>query len=346
MRKNRKLDLKNHSPKINVIFLILLISNIILYLGMIWFYGNTIYEEVDLDTINKIFTIVSTIIILGFISTRLPQFRKIGDSSIYEIGYLIIIGIFSMMLSFFNESTNSKSFLGPYLSMFEILSVILIMMIIATKLKPFKELMQGKATRKNQIICLVIFTILACIASHVHIYIGGTPANVRCLIIMIGGLFGGPIVGIPSALIAGVYRYSLGGLTAFPCSISTVICGILGSVVYIWNGKKFLKNVPAVVMMFLFTGFEMLMIVLLTPPQISYPYITHIYPLMVFGSVLGMILFLMVIRESKKGTPEHSYEEFRINELENRLDEYENKIDQLEETIYELKGDNKEDDEF
>ena len=338
MRKNRKLDFKHQSTKINILFLVLLISNIILYCGIIWYYSHVIDFKLEFDTINNIFTLIATIIILGFISTRLPQFRKLGDSSIYEIGYLIIIGIFSIMLSFFNESAQSKSFLSPFLNMFKILSVILILMIIATKLKPFKELLHGKTTRKNQIICLVIFTVLACIASHVHIYIGGTPANVRCLIIMVGGLFGGPFVGIPAALIAGAYRFSLGGITALPCSISTVICGIVGSVIYIWNGKKFLRNLPAVILMFLYTGFEMLMIILLTPPNISFPYISHIYPLMLFASVLGMILFLMVIRESKEETPIHSYEELRINELENRLDEYGDKIDQLEEEINNLKN--------
>lgn len=56
---------------------------------------------------------------------------------------------------------------------------------------------------------------------------------------------------------------------------------------------------------------------------------------MVFGAVVGMFLFLMIIKENRK--PKVDYEELRINELENTLEEYQDKVDQLEEDIEILK---------
>ena len=57
---------------------------------------------------------------------------------------------------------------------------------------------------------------------------------------------------------------------------------------------------------------------------------------MAFGNVLGMILFLMIIREQEKPN-EIDYEELRIKELENTVEEYQDKIDKLEEDVEILK---------
>ena len=138
---------------------------------------------------------------------------------------------------------------------------------------------------------------------------------------MIGGLFGGPVVGIPSAIISGGFRYIQGGVTAFPCAVTTVVAGIIGSLIYELNGRKFLNNVPAVLLMFLFTGFEMLMIVVLTPPDISFPFVKDIYPVMLFASVVGMIVFSIVVREERqKANPEPSDEELKIREMESEIE--------------------------
>ena len=88
--------------------------------------------------------------------------------------------------------------------------------------------------------------------------------------------------------------------------------------------------------MFLYVGFEMLLILWLTPPNISIPYINDLSPLMLFGSVLGMILFIMIFREVKSDK-EVSYEELRIRELENTLEEYDDEMDNLREDIELLK---------
>lgn len=337
MLDNNQLKLKHNNVKINIIFLMLLLSNVILFLGLAYYYL-TKGIEIEFGTINNVLTIIATIIILGFISTRLPQFRRLGNSSLYEIGYLIIIGILSIMISYFNTSTHTQTLFAPYLEMFKILSVTLILFIIVTKTKPFKEVLHRKFTRKNQIICLIVFSILGIVASRSHIYVNNTPANIRCLIVMLSSLFGGPIVGIPTGIISGIYRYSLGGPTALPCAISTVICGIVGSLIFIWNDEKFPRTIPAIILMFLYTGFEMLMIVMISPPNISFPYVRHIYPIMLFGSVIGIILFTMIIREEKQSTKKPlSYEELKIKELENELEGYDARIEDLEAAIEEMR---------
>ena len=322
-----------------LIFLLLIISNVILQSALIGYYLENNLLAISLPMVNNVLTMGSAIIIFGFISTRLPQFREAGDSSIYEIGYLVIIGLFSIILSYFNASTKTGAFIAPFLNMFKVLSVMLILMLIATKTRFFKNIMHKKYTLIDLFFTCVIFCILGCIASVYTIPVDNSYANVRNLIILIAGLFGGPVVGIPAGIVSGAFRFCGGGVTALPCSIATVIAGFLGSLIYILNGKKFLKGKYAVVLMFLYVGFEMLLIVWMTPSNISVPYINDIYPLMLFGSVLGMILFIMIFREVKSSNVV-SYEELRIRELENTLEEYDDEIEKLREDVELLKKKN------
>lgn len=336
LKRNIK-KIQNNNTKINIILLLLLISNLILFIGFVYYYSKS-KIVIDLETVNNILTIVATLIILGFISTRLPQFRQLGDSSLYEIGYLIIIGIFSLILSYFNESTNSNIIISPYVEMFKILSMSLILLIMMSKTKSFIEIMHGQFNKKNQLVCLFVFATLGILASTSHIYINGTPANIRSMIIMISGLFGGPFVGIPAGIISGVYRYSLGGFTALPCAISTVISGIIGSLIFIWNDKKFIRTIPSIALMFFYIGFEMLLIIILTPPDISFPFIRAIYPVMLFAAVVGIVLFKMIIKEETQNIKKPmSYEELKIKEFENELEGHDERIEELEAEIKELR---------
>lgn len=332
----KKIRTNPKSFLISLIFLVLIIFNVVLFAYLIRFYFMAGFFKSSVEMFGQLFTVISAIIILGFISTRLPQLRNMGNSSLYEIGYLIIIGLLSIIISFFNKSTNTDAFVNPFVSIFEVLSVVLILMLIMSKTRFFKNVKNGVANKKDMFICFLMFLVIAVISTTYVVEVNDSYANVRNLIVMISGLFGGPVVGIPLAILSAVYRFLMGGTTAFPCSVSTIICGFLSSVIYVINKKKFLKGYRPVLLIFLFVGFEMLMIVWLTPQYISIPYINNLYPLMAFGNVLGMILFLMIIREQEKPN-EIDYEELRIKELENTVEEYQDKIDKLEEDVEILK---------
>ncbi|MBE6500942.1 MAG: serine/threonine protein phosphatase [Methanobrevibacter thaueri] len=322
-----------------LIFFVLLIANILLYYSFFKHYFGHHIVNVPFAVVNNLLTMGAAIIIFGFISTRLPQFRDLRDSSIYEMGYLVIIGIFSILISYFNQSTHSGAFFMPFLNMFKVLSVVLIFMLLATKTRFFYNIMHRKATRRDLFFAFVFFSVLGCLASRYTIPVNNSFANVRNLIIMIASLFGGPYVGIPACIVSAGFRFFEGGTTALPCSLATVIAGFLGSLIYILNDGKFPKGRSVVILMFLYVGFEMALIIWLTPAYVSVVYINDIYPLMLFGGVLGMILCVMIFREVK---PENklSYEELKIMELENTLEEYEIEIEKLHDDVELLKEKN------
>ena len=319
-----------------LIFGILLIFNIIFFILCIGYVVHNIGNfDLTFEDFSNFYSIIASLIILGFISTRLPRLRQ-NDNSLYEIGYLIILGTLSIVISYFNKGTVSDSVIYPYISVFKILSILLILLVIATKSKAFKSIMHNKIGRKATFYTFIFFAIVAVISTVYYIDVHDSMVSVRDLMVMISGLFGGPYVGIPVGILTGIIRYSYGGATALPAALSALSAGVISSLIYVFNGRKFLKMSSSVVLMFLFTGYSMLLVIVCTPPYISVDYVIKIYPLMLFSSILGMILFKMIVKEQKSGKT-ISYEELRIMELENTLDEYDEKISQLEEDVELLK---------
>ncbi len=342
----------HNDRKIAVILTVLFICNILLFINL--FEYMTIVKHVNISILHELGTIFSAIIILGFISTRLPRLKEMTDGSVYEIAYLVIIGILSITVSYFNKSTNGESLWAPFLEMFRMLSVILILTFIATKSKTFKATVRGKISRKTLIWHVIIFSILGIISSHFTLDVNGIPANARALVVMIASLFGGPYVGIPVGLISGFWRYFLGGSTAFPCALATILCGFIGGFIYKWSDGRFLTPFNGALLMFLYTGFDMFIISVLTPGGQGLIIANALYAPMTFTAVLGMVLFTLFLTEKKEEVSSELEKEIqqnkddistnsdiidihteRIIELSQELQEYKNKVDELEQKIKE-----------
>lgn len=335
MVKKRLTTSNKNQLKIKLLYLLLLILNIILFIGLINYLPKFGTTSFNLNRFEEYSAIIAAMVTLGYISTKVPKIQNLGESSVFGLVYFPLICLIGMMTSYFTAKFNIALFFEPYLEMFKVLCAVLIFVLLATNLNSFIEMIHGKHTRKNQMVCLVVFILIGLFASTVNIRVDDAPANIRCLIVMISGLFGGPIVGIPVGIISAAYRFTLGGPTALPCAISTVISGIIGSLIFIWNDKKF-PNIPqSVLLMFLFTGFEMLVIIIATPPTISFPFIEDIYPIMLFASTVGMFLFAVVIKETKTKTSMNiTHEEQKIREFKEELESYyDEKLEELKNEI-------------
>jgi len=319
-------DLKRWNKGVLAIFIGLILVNIIFF---VIFCSYVDINQTHLDDIEYVGLIFSSVIIFAFISSKLPKLRNLGDSSLYDVTYFMLMAIFTLFITHYNAVINQIINLQSFLEMFNILTVSLIFMVIFIHLKIFREIIEGNKSKKNLLICMVIFSILGIITSQ-NIFLVDELVNIRRAIIVIGFMFGGPIVGIPSAIIAGLYRYSLGGITALPCSIATILSGLVGSMVYILNHNRFLTSVKSVILMFLIVGVEMLLIILTIPPEQSIPTIKLIYPPMLFSSIIAIVLFKLVIKDNEqrvKGTKDPQTE---IKELKEKLNEQEERISHLE----------------
>lgn len=332
MKTINKLD-----NKIKLTYLLLLIVNVALWVIIILESSKNVFQF-SISDLENYATIASVLIIFGFISSRLPRLRSLGDSALYEIGYLLIMGMLGLSVSYFNSIANDFLSLEPFVDMFMILAIVLIILILAIRLKFMKSLIVRDYTRRDKIFCMIFFLMLGFLATFMSLDYGSYSSNVRTMTVMMAGMFGGPIVGIPTAFLCGALRLFLGGPTVVPCAISTVICGFLSSAVYIWNGKRFLRTHQSAILMFLFIGFEMLMIIVCCGVE-SIPIILNIYAPMAFAAVVGIILFKLVISETRDEESDDDKDpETELEELKTSLKKYEERIEKLEEKLNENKS--------
>ena len=82
----------------------------------------------------------------------------------------------------------------------------------------------------------IIFGVLACLATHFGINVGGATVNVRDAAPLCAGLFFGAPAGIIAGLIGGIERwfavyFGAGMYTRLACTISTIIAGFVGAIV-------------------------------------------------------------------------------------------------------------------
>lgn len=318
--------------KILAIYAILFISNLVLWMLMLDI--NPDITKFNFNDLSHYFTIASALIIFAYISSRLPALRSLGNSSLYEIAYLLIMGLVGLIVSYFNGIVNDSIVLEPFINMFNVLAIILIVMIFATRLKSFKAVIHREHTRNDIIVCMIAFVIMGLLATALTKNLGNSSANVRSMTVMIAGLFGGPMIGIPTAVAASAFRFAIGGPTQVPGALSTLICGVMASAIYVWNGNRFLRTFQSAILMFLFMGFEMLLIALMIPDSIAFPRIMEIYAPMTFVSVIGIILFKMVITETReKGSDDPVDMREELESLKATLKESEEKINALEEEL-------------
>ncbi len=183
--------------------------------------------------------------------------------------------------------------------MFEILAIILLVFFVFTRFSGFKRLLIHKGRVLDKVIFAVLFSILGVLSSVFTVSVNGIPANVRTLVVILASFIGGPIVGIITTVVASVYRYFfVGGITALPCSLSTLLAGIFAVLIYKWNDGKFLGVVRSAVFVFLFLGFDFLIILLLTPDVPAMRLTSYIYLPMAFADVFGIIIVSILIKET------------------------------------------------
>lgn len=132
------------------------------------------------------------------------------------------------------------------LNMLERMAMITMFTYIILRTNIMKYLVKDKYNKKDKIIIVVTFSILAILGTYFGIYItDNSLANSRPIGAIVAGYLGGPGIGILVGAISGLHRYSLGGFTAFACALSTIAEGAIGGIFRIIFKKRSLSPVIA-----------------------------------------------------------------------------------------------------
>jgi two-component system LytT family sensor kinase len=116
------------------------------------------------------------------------------------------------------------------LAVFDRAALMLICLFFLIRIRLFRELLHKSAHSPKELLAVTaIFSMFALFSTWSGVPVEGSLVNVRIIAVMSGGILFGPWVGIITGLIAGTHRYliDIGGVTAIPCFITSIIAGVL-----------------------------------------------------------------------------------------------------------------------
>jgi len=114
------------------------------------------------------------------------------------------------------------------------MSVIVLAAYLITRTHFFNEILERHYTLKYRLITILCFGVLSIFGTYGGVVLPtGAIANLRDLGPLIAGLFGGPWIGLGAGLIGGIHRLSMGNFVALPCSIASVVAGLLGGTIFL-----------------------------------------------------------------------------------------------------------------
>lgn len=203
--------------------------------------------------------------------------------------------------------------------MIEKVGIIVIVAFVLSQMKSFRQIIQKEHNYQEKLLLILLFGCFGVISNYTGIEIyqsninkaewllqldeDSAIANTRVMGVVIGGLLGGPMVGLGVGLIAGIHRYTLGGFTAFSCSLSTLIAGIIAGYLGI-RRKKQGKNIStgfAVAVGMSMEVLQMLIILSAAKPFNQAVNLVEIIgiPMIVING-FGTLLFMIIIQSIKR----------------------------------------------
>jgi phosphoserine phosphatase RsbU/P len=145
------------------------------------------------------------------------------------------------------SASAGASLFGDYLALFAETEIfIFVFMEIVTKLEFVKRVFFQKSTRRDTLWFIILFGLFSIFGTYIGTQQNlGVITNIRDLAPIVAGLVGGPGVGLAVGLIGGIHRALLGGVTCIPCSMATILAGLLAGLVFRLNKNTMLQIVPA-----------------------------------------------------------------------------------------------------
>ena len=138
---------------------------------------------------------------------------------------------------------------------------------ILTKTGAFRRVLAKQADWRDKIIVVVFFGAFSILGTYIGIrFPSGAIGNVRDLGPMIAGFTGGPLIGLGAGLIGGIHRYFLGGFTCIPCSLATVLAGLITGIAQKLNRGNLIGLWRAVLLAVLIECLHMGLVLLIARP--------------------------------------------------------------------------------
>lgn len=108
---------------------------------------------------------------------------------------------------------------------------------LITRFQPVvKKITDEKPTLVLIITSILVFSIPIILTSKYAFVLNEAKTNLRTTIAALAAIVGGPAAGVVVGAVGAAYRITLGGWTAVPCSVTTILTGIVASII-VWKTR-------------------------------------------------------------------------------------------------------------
>ncbi len=158
------------------------------------------------------------------------------------------------------------------------------------------------ASRHDLLLLAALFGAFSIFGTYTGIELpGGAISSIRDLGPLVAGLVAGPLVGLGAGLIGGVQRYFMGGFTAIPCGLATILAGVVGGLIYLINKKKLISIGYAILAAIFVEVLHGVLALLIARPfddalQVVYTAI----PAMMVANGMGIAIFVIILEHAIK----------------------------------------------
>ncbi|WP_017011627.1 LytS/YhcK type 5TM receptor domain-containing protein, partial [Enterovibrio norvegicus] len=191
------------------------------------------------------------------------------------------------------------------LSLLQQMCVFLVLAYMLSKTPIILSLLNISSRLSNKLICYVLFSGFCILGTYFGLQIDDAIANTRAIGAVMGGLFGGPVVGFLVGLTGGIHRYTLGGFTDVACAISTTAEGLIGGFLHVYlikrnRGAQLFNPFVVFGITFVAEAVQMLILLIVAKPfDQAYDLVSAIAAPMIIANAFGAALFMSILQDRK-----------------------------------------------
>ncbi len=184
-----------------------------------------------------------------------------------------------------------------YLDLIRSLAMVITVGFVVGQTPIARTLFNLERSLRKQLLLGIFFGGVSILGTVLGTPIRGAIANLRDVGAIGGGLFGGPLVGLIAGIIGGLERFYLGGFTAIPCALATIVNGTIAGLLYEWRKEEVFGVLPGMVFTSLAeVGHMSLVLAISRPLSDAIGLVKIIAGPMIITNSIGVGLFLLVIR--------------------------------------------------
>ncbi|RTZ15076.1 sensor histidine kinase [Vibrio aquaticus] len=198
------------------------------------------------------------------------------------------------------------------LSLLQQMCVYLMLAYMLSKTPIFLPLLNISSRISHKVSVYILFSLFCIMGTYFGLQINDAIANTRAIGAVMGGLFGGPVVGFFVGLTGGLHRYTLGGFTDLACAISTTAEGLIGGLFHVYFVRKNKSDQlfsPSVVFAITLVAevVQMTIILIVAKPfDQAYALVSAIAAPMIIANSVGAGLFMSILQDRKTIFEEYS----------------------------------------